>query len=129
MADVKPNGNPRDAIHAARARRLQLIQSKLPSPTIKVFAANEDMREFLRHPSGGRFRDTLDQGVDWPNDSFTARRIAEGAVRTDGPGAAEPATVDESLNVREQAEALRPKSAEQPKPEAKAAKPSQPTVI
>lgn len=103
--------NPRTAIREARQRRLRVI-SQGRAATTKVFAANETMREVLRHPSGGRFRDSIDQGVEWPNDSFTMRRIADGSVRTDGPGSGEQEEPDESLNAREQAAARKPKPAE-----------------
>lgn len=107
--------NPRQAIREARQRRLKLITgNKGKASTIKVYAANDAMREVLRHPSGRggiRFREKLDQGVEWPNDSFTARRIAEGSVRTDGPGSAEYVEPDESLNPREQSAARKAQNA------------------
>jgi hypothetical protein len=78
--------------------------------TIKVWAANETLREVLRHPKGGRFRDTIDQPVEWPNDSFTTRRIADGSVRTDGPGSGDQAPDDPSLNAREQSAARKAKN-------------------
>jgi hypothetical protein len=100
--------NPRDAIRAAREqRRLRVIKSQGGPTTVKVYAANDEIRDLLKHATGVRFRE--DGSAEWPNDSFTARRIAEGSVRTDGPGTGEPAPVDESLNVREQAEAMKPK--------------------
>ena len=98
--------NPRDAIREARQRRLRVI-SQGKGETVKVYAANETMQAVLRHPSRGiRFRQELDQPVEWPNDSFTARRIAEGSVRTDGPGSGEMPEADGSLNPRQQAAAL-----------------------
>ena len=96
--------NPRDAIRESRQRRLKLIAGNKPK-TIKVYAANEDMRAVLRHGTGVRFRDKLDQAVEWPNDSFTARRIADGSVRTDGPGSGDQEAPDESLNPRQQSAA------------------------
>jgi hypothetical protein len=96
--------NPRTAIREARQRRLKLIAGDRPT-TIKVYAVNETMRGVLRHSNGTRFREALDQGVEWPNDSFTARRIADGSVRTDGPGSGEEAEVDETLNPRQQSAA------------------------
>jgi hypothetical protein len=45
-----------------------------------VYPVNEDVRKKIKHPNGIGFRDTLDQGVDWPNDSFTQRRLAGGTV-------------------------------------------------
>jgi len=97
--------NPRDAIREQRQRRLRIINSG-KTPTIKVYAANETMRGALRHPSGARFRTNIDQPVEWPNDTFTARRIAEGSVRTDGPGSGEMPEPDGSLNPRQQSAAL-----------------------
>ena len=118
MVDMKTNTQPVEAEasqSAARChsrdpgqRRLKLIAGDQPK-TIKVFAANEDMRAVLRHPNRGggiRFRDTLDQGVEWPNDSYTQRRIADGSVRIDGPASGEDLPpVDESLNPRQQSAA------------------------
>lgn len=106
--------NPRDAIRESRQRRLQLISAGKVA-TVKVYAADDMMREVLRHPSGKiRFRDALDQPVEWPNDSFTARRIADGSVRTDGPGTSGYSEPDESLNPREQAAARKPKAKPEP---------------
>jgi hypothetical protein len=128
MVDVKTQTkpvNPRDAIRDAREkRRLRLIANDKPA-TVKVWAANEDMRDVLRHPATGtRFRETLDHAVEWPNDSFTARRIKDGSVRTDGPGSGEQAAPDESLNPRQQsaartaaAKASNHKSAPKPQPQ------------
>jgi hypothetical protein len=112
--------NPRTAIREARQRRLRLVASGKPA-TVKVYAANEAMREVLRHPTGTRFRDKLDQPVEWPNDSFTARRIADGSVRTDGPGSAEPIEGDESLNPRQQSAARKAQNTKAEKAESKSA--------
>jgi len=109
MVDVKTQTtpvNPRAAIRERRQRRLSLVSGK--PATVKVWAANEAMREVLRHPTGIRFRDNLDHPVEWPHDSFTARRIADGSVRTDGAASTgEPPEADESLNSREHAAALK----------------------
>ena len=107
--ETKPNSksqsvNPRTAIREARQRRLRLVAGDRPA-TLKVFAANDTMRDVLRHGgNGARFRD--DGSADWPNDSFTARRIAEGSVRTDSAGSGEMPEPDGSLNPRQQAAAL-----------------------
>ena len=127
MVDAKTQNkdkpvNPRDAIRERRQRRLRVI-TEGKDATVKVYAANETMRDALRHPVGNkRFRDKLDQAVEWPNDSFTARRIADGSVRTDGPGSGEMAEPDETLNAREQAEANKPK--EQKNGKAQASQPA-----
>jgi hypothetical protein len=113
--------NPRDAIREARAARLKLVQGDLPPATVKVYAADETMRAILRHPSGVGFRDSIGEAMEWPNDSFTASRIADGDIRTDGPGSGERAKPDDSKNVREQAEARltgKAKAAKSPPPAA-----------
>jgi len=138
MVDVKTEAkpqtqrpeNPRKAIREARQRRLRVIDG--PPRTIKVFAANEDMRAVLRHPNKIRFRSGLNEGVEWPNDSFTKRRIADGSVRIDGPASeGDPAPVNESLNPRQQSATRFIKDAVQdgkPKPPS-GEKPEHPIVL
>ena len=119
QAEQKPDKpvNPRDAIREKRQRRMRLIAGDKPA-TIKVYAANEDMLAVLRHPGRGiRFRDKIDQPVEWPNDRFTARRIRDGSVRTDGPGSGDAPKPDESLNAREQSAARSAQSKQQEKQE------------
>jgi len=101
--------NPRKAIRERRERRLRVIDG--PPNTVKVFAASEALREALRHANGTRFRASLGEGVEWPNDSFTKRRIADGSVRLDGPGPTEAPEVDETKNPREQAAVNKPQAA------------------
>jgi hypothetical protein len=110
--------NPRKAIREARERRLRVIDG--PPKTIKVYPANEDMRRVLRH-GHTRFKASLDQAVEWPNDSFTRRRINDGSVRTDGPGSGDSAAPDETKNPREHAAVNKAASAKpEEKPEEKA---------
>jgi hypothetical protein len=106
--------DPRASLREKRRRRLRLIAGDRPA-TVKVFAANETMRDVLRHPVGARFRD--DMSAEWPNDSFTARRIKDGSVRIDGPGSGEQQPDDPSLNAREHSAARKPKK-EEPEKEA-----------
>lgn len=114
--------NPRQAIREARQRRLKLITSgQGKATTIKVYPANDAMREVLRHPGRGiRFRDNLDQGVEWPNDSFTQRRIAEGSILTEPATSGEYVAPDKSLNPREQSAARKVQTTKQEKSEEKA---------
>jgi hypothetical protein len=131
MVDVKTETkpqtkpvNPRTAIREARQRRLRLVASGRAA-TVKVYAANETMQAVLRHPVGKvRFHQEIDQPVEWPNDSFTARRIADGSVRTDGPGSGEEAEPDESLNPRQQSAARKPKEPKQANGPKEASRPS-----
>ena len=39
----------------------------------------DDMRRLLRHPKSGGFRET--GSIEWPNDTFTQRRLAEGCIK------------------------------------------------
>lgn len=114
--DTQRPENPRKAIREAREARMRVIVG--PPKTVTVYAATEALRASLRHATGTRFRETLDQGVEWPNDSFTARRIADGSVLTEPPKGGEPAAPDPAKNPRENAERSQPKSDDpQPQPQ------------
>jgi len=45
---------------------------------MKVRAKNEEVQKVLYHPTGARFHE--DGTSDWPDDSYTHRRIADGDV-------------------------------------------------
>jgi hypothetical protein len=45
---------------------------------VKVVPKNDDIRKLLKHPVAGAMR--AEGSSDWPDDSFTARRIADGDV-------------------------------------------------
>lgn len=118
--------NPRQKIREARERRrLRLIEGTVPQ-TIKVYAANETMREVLRHPGGGSFPDSLGEGTEWPNDSFTQRRLAEGSIGTEASSGGESSEPDQSQNPREQAKAAWPKTAAKSKSESNGSPKQQP---
>lgn len=69
---------------------------------VKVLPKNDEMRKLLKHPSNNvAFRET--GSMEWPDDSFTARRVADGDVTIeeekkpeDKPAAAQPAPTDKS---------------------------------
>lgn len=63
---------------------------------MKVMPKNDDMRKLLKHPSGGgiAFRET--GPIDWPDDSFTHRRIMDGDVIAYEEPAAEAAPQEET---------------------------------
>ena len=49
---------------------------------MRVFAKNDDIKKFVTHPSGNiAFRE--DGSAEWPDDSFTHRRIMDGDVTTE----------------------------------------------
>jgi hypothetical protein len=56
-------------------------------PRIRVWPANESVRKVIFHPAGKiRFAETLEESVEWPYDTFTRRRIADGDILLEGPG-------------------------------------------
>lgn len=89
---------------------------------MKVYAANKDMVRLLKHPIAGGFTD-MDTAVDWPDDSFTYRRLRDGDIN-DKPQAKKeaetPRTEAEAprTEVASQAEAAPSVSESQPAPEA-----------
>jgi hypothetical protein len=51
---------------------------------MKVFPKNDDVRRVLYHPSAGKFR--AEGPAEWPDDSFTNRRIKDGDIYKEGGG-------------------------------------------
>jgi hypothetical protein len=48
---------------------------------MRVRAKNDDIRKILKHPIGGAFRE--DGTAEWPDDSYTFRRITDGDVTSE----------------------------------------------
>jgi hypothetical protein len=65
--------------------RLQRVNSAKNIPGIRVEPASgagftaEQMRRLLKHPRAGGFRS--EGPIEWPNDTFTQRRLKEGSVK------------------------------------------------
>lgn len=65
-------------------RRAQIAQDRMRARTahlkgIRVLPKNDDVRKYIKHmPSGLAFRS--EGSIEWPNDKFTQRRIADGTV-------------------------------------------------
>jgi hypothetical protein len=56
-------------------------EAQQPQRFVRVYARDEKMAKALAHsPSGMKFRSKLEEGVDWPNDSFTHKMLKQGAV-------------------------------------------------
>jgi hypothetical protein len=51
---------------------------------MQVFPKNEDVRRVLAHPLAGKFR--ADGPADWPDDTFTSRRMKDGDIYKEGGG-------------------------------------------
>jgi len=60
--------------------------------TIKVVPKNDTIRKQIKHPVAGKFR--AQGSMDWPDDSFTARRIRDGDVTVEEQPQAEGAAED-----------------------------------
>jgi hypothetical protein len=61
------------------------MQKRSTTPGVRVVPASgdgwtdDDMRRLLRHPTAGGFRAEGD--IEWPNDTFTFRRLKEGSIK------------------------------------------------
>jgi hypothetical protein len=65
--------------HDERARaRSQRFHKLHHRPGIRVVPANDDMRRLLKHPLTGHFR--AEGGLEWPNDTFTFKRLRDGNI-------------------------------------------------
>jgi hypothetical protein len=51
-------------------------------PTVRVTPKNDTLRKLLKHPKAGGFR--KEAPADWPDDSFTKRRIRDGDITVEG---------------------------------------------
>jgi hypothetical protein len=59
-----------------RVARLQEISKR---PGLRVEPANDTMRRLLKHPHGGGFRSS--GSIEWPDDTFTRRRLRDGDIK------------------------------------------------
>jgi hypothetical protein len=64
---------------AVTPERLALMKAVNKIPGVRVVPVREDLRAILRHPNGVRLR--AEGSVEWPNDRFTQRRIADGDIK------------------------------------------------
>jgi hypothetical protein len=48
-------------------------------PGVRVEPADDNMRRLLKHPRAGGFRS--EGSIEWPNDTFTQRRLREGSIK------------------------------------------------
>ena len=64
---------------------------------MQVWPKNDAMRKLLVHANGTRFRS--EGPAEWPNDSFTARRLNDGDVLLKEPAGDKPASVQTKPNI------------------------------
>lgn len=62
--------------------RMQRMRAARPQGGIRVVPTDDKFRKLLKHPNGMSFR--AEGSVEWPNDRFTKRRIAEGVIKKEG---------------------------------------------
>lgn len=75
------------SLRGARQReRLERLRANVP-PGVRVTPANDAMRRLLKHPTRGGFPST--GGVEWPNDKYTKKRLAEGSIKREDEAGAE----------------------------------------
>jgi len=59
--------------------RAGLARKVHPNPGIRVEPRDDTMRRLLKHPRAGGFRS--EGSIEWPNDTFTRRRLREGSIK------------------------------------------------
>ena len=68
--------------------RIKRVRDVVKVPGVRVEPADgdgfkaEEMRRLLKHPSAGGFRS--EGSIEWPNDTFTKRRLREGSIKLVG---------------------------------------------
>jgi hypothetical protein len=62
----------------ARAN-LERVKKMATRPGVRVEPRDADMRRLLKHPRAGGFRS--EGSIEWPDDTFTRRRLKEGSVK------------------------------------------------
>lgn len=88
-------------------QRLQEADFNESRRVVRVLPANEQIRKYIKHPSN-RARFPAEGSVEWPNDSFTKRRIADGDVTVEameaGPQAQEQKAIEQKRGRAAQSE-------------------------
>lgn len=59
--------------------RLARVNAMRKRPGVRVEPRDDDMRRLMKHPRAGGFRS--EGSIEWPNDTFTQRRLREGSVK------------------------------------------------
>jgi hypothetical protein len=62
----------------ARIQKLNQVPGVRVEPAGGEGFTADDMRRLLKHPKAGGFRSEGD--IEWPNDTFTFRRLKEGSI-------------------------------------------------
>ena len=84
MVEMKTEVSLRKQRQNERIARVRAFRPK----GVRVVPANDDLRRVLKHPNGVGFRP--EGSIEWPNDRFTKRRLAEGAITLEEKAAERP---------------------------------------
>jgi hypothetical protein len=76
----KPEPSKRKKLQMARVARVKQGKAR---PRVRVMPRDDTMRDLLKHPRAGKFRSS--GSMEWPNDTFTKRRLADGSVTLEAP--------------------------------------------
>jgi hypothetical protein len=80
-------GVSKSSLRGLRQReRMEKIREARPAG-VRVTPANDEMRRLLKHPKSGGFR--KEGSVEWPDDRFTKRRLADGSITRESDGGQE----------------------------------------
>jgi hypothetical protein len=71
----KPEPSIRKKLQLARMAKVRKAKEK---PRVRVSPIDDTVRVNIKHPRAGAFRSTGSN--EWPDDTFTQRRIKEGSV-------------------------------------------------
>ena len=86
MVDVNTKVAPPAAFVTRNQAKMARLREINQRPGVRVEPANEDMRRLLKHPKAGGFRS--EGSLEWPNDTFTQRRLRDGDIKLEEQKAA-----------------------------------------
>jgi hypothetical protein len=62
-----------------RVKDMKRVEGVRVLPNSGEGYSEDQMRRLLKHPNAGGFRS--DGDIEWPNDTFTKRRLKEGSIK------------------------------------------------
>jgi hypothetical protein len=78
MVDTVTRARPGSRSGQARRDRLEMLNRESAPERVKVLPGSDSMQRRLEHPTGIGLR--AKGASDWPLDTFTKRRLKEGAI-------------------------------------------------
>lgn len=83
MADEQKSEQKLSVRDQRQKDRLERMRKMNQTPRVRVVPKDDVIRSIMSHPSGMSFPET--GSVEWPDDTFTRRRIADGDVTIEQP--------------------------------------------